>query len=336
MTECWYVSDRMTIHDERWLAALSGLDFTPIVAIIGQQYSSVPEARSAIAHASPEIPVLAGPLTTITRSLIGLPNRIVGLSWGFDLLETPHRSMGWLRMLDHLIVDSSETASIANHFGLDIGQITLLPWGVDLEVFQPEGSAADLSAYGVERERDVVLSLRAHESLYCVGDLIAAWPSVLESKPRAIALIGNSGSLTPAFHQAARDNCALDSIRFVGRLAESELPPLLRASSVYVTTSPVDGTSVTTLQAMACGTPVVATNIEANRSWLRSVSSDLLFEPGNVNELTEAITKAIDLSRSPLRQSMALRSRAEVIGRADWQSNKRLLHGVLRSTPRGH
>lgn len=332
MDHCWYVTDRWTVHDRRWIAGLVNQGFEPHVLSLRKDCLNLEEVRREIRRHDQAWPVLAGPLTTVTSELVTLPNRIIGLSWGFDLIDAPDEAITWLSQLDHLIVDSVVTRSVAITAGLSETRISLIPWGIDLHQFRFEGPRADLGSFGVLPGQPAVLSLRAHEPLYRVDDFISAWPLVLMSYPHAVALIGNAGSITPDLKRAAEARGVSDRIRFIGTIEEPELPDLLRAVSAYVSTSPVDGTSVTMLQAMACGAPVITTDTEGNRDWITPNVSGALMMSGNPEALAAAITQVLNATNSPQQEEERRNASAAVIQRADWYRNIHELGTVLRGT----
>lgn len=325
MDHCWYVTDRWTVHDQRWIAALASQGFEVHDFSLSKDGLTLEEVSREIRRHDQTWPVLAGPLTTVTSELVTLPNRIIGLSWGFDLIDAQDEEVTWLTRLDHLIVDSVVTQSVAVSAGLSETRISLIPWGIDLHQFRLEGPRVDLGDFGVLPGQPAVLSLRAHEPLYRVIDFIEAWPLVLRDHPHAMALIGNEGSLTPDLHRAAEASGVADHIRFIGALDESELPGLLRAVSAYVSTSPIDGTSVTLLQAMACGVPVIATDTPGNRDWITPNVSGSLVKSGDREALATAITRV--LNKEDFGQQ---NGGIAVLKRANWKENVQLLGRIMR------
>ena len=318
---CWYVSSSWGVHDQRWVKALQDQGFRVLIRNTNDDATGPATARQDIEASPPNWPVVAGPLETVTKTLLGIPNRLIGLSWGFDLLA--HKSSdvdhSWLAKLDHLIVDSVQTERIAQEAGLAEQTISVIPWGVDLEAFTTDGTDAP---------SPIVLSLRAHEPLYRVDDLFEAWPNVLDRRPDAMLLIGNSGSLTEKFEETVKRRGLQPSVRFLGRIPESDLPALLRSAKTYVSTSPIDGTSVTMLQAMACGVPVVVTDTENNRSWITHRESGYLFEPGDSNNLAEQLHQSLAAELQDHR-NMANTARSTVVERADWTANTKRLRDIV-------
>ncbi len=332
MDRCWYVTEGSGIHDERWTAALHSQGFDPQIISLKRDRVSVAEVRSRLVQAAQDgdlSPVLAGPLSTVASHLLGIPQRLVGLSWGFDLLD-PHASPMDLSELDHVIVDSPASAKVAESSGVSPGNTSTIYWGTDLDTFTPEGPRIDLSRFRVPAHARVVLSLRAHEDLYRVVDVIDAWLGVLSRHPDAHLLLGNEGGLTPALERHVQELGIGGNVHFIGRIPEADLAPLLRSADLYVSTSPVDGTSVTMLQAMATGCPVLVTDIPGNRNWIQIDSTGYLYASGDALSLSSAIDTALNDAETAKQQMLAATALDSVRDRADWTRNQQLLRAALR------
>jgi glycosyltransferase involved in cell wall biosynthesis len=105
-----------------------------------------------------------------------------------------------------------------------------------------------------------------------------------------------------------------DRITFVGAVDNAELPDLYRTADVYVSASLTDGTSISLLEAMACGVPAIVSDIAGNRPWADEGAVDL-FPVRDVDAL------AAVLARTPRRTAeseAAARVRARVESDADW------------------
>ena len=331
MEPCVYVTSGWGIHDERWTTALRSIGFTPHIVRLGIDVldaSDPGELRSLVAeYAGPNIPVLAGPLDTVTSLLAGLEARVIGLSWGFDL----HRmnDATWLPQLAGVIIDSQATAQLAIQAGVNPEAITFLPWGVDLEVFNATGPTSDMTHWGVPPGARALVSLRAHEPLYRVGDILDAFARITDEFQDAHLVIGNSGSLTNELREQVRSRGIEERTHFIGSLAESELPPLLRAASAYVSASEVDGTSVTLLQAMACHAPVVVSSTPGNRGWVTPGESGYLFTTGDLDDLAAQLRSA--LTSTPEQTApITSTARERVEHEANWQANLPRLAQALR------
>jgi glycosyltransferase involved in cell wall biosynthesis len=177
----------------------------------------------------------------------------------------------------------------------------------------------------------LVLSLRAHEPLYRVADIVRAFAAVRraddahEDFPDPYLIVGNSGSLTAELRQLTIDLGVATRVRFVGSVPEPDLVPLLGRAACYVTAAEVDGTSVTLLQAMACGTPVVASATPGNLGWVDDAVTGFTFPTGDVPALTEVLERVL----ASYPTDVVLRARSLVEERADWHANLGRLAAAL-------
>ncbi|MDO8733423.1 MAG: glycosyltransferase [Actinomycetota bacterium] len=325
--DCVYASASWGLHDLRWTNALRELGHEPAVVVLGRDVE-IGNFRNAVVEASAaELPVLAGPLTTVTRHLNidhDLP-KVVGLSWGFDLheLETT-RDLTWLAELSGLIVDSDPTMKIALQCGVPESHLTFLPWGVDLELFTPTGPLFDLSSLNLQPGTRLLLSLRAHEPLYRVEEIVKAFAQAHDDHPNLVLLIGHTGSLTRDLRSLVTELGLEESVRFIGAIDESQVAELMRVCVGYISAAEVDGTSVTLLQAMACGTAVIASDSPGNLCWI-SPNTGFLFHIGSVTQQAAAISQALtmDVSRRTEAALDLVRSRA------DWHANLGRLETAL-------
>ena len=287
-----YASASAGIHDQRWVEALSACGFqVKVLAASG-------DLRAAVNAFEPlSAPVLAGPLNTVTRLLVGLSRPVIGLSWGYDLQQDHTQAvaledLAWISGLDGLVVDSPATRDLAISLGLAPERILLTPWGVDLDLFTPTGPAVSAVGHGFASGSRVVLSLRTHDTLYRTSDVIEAFARAALVDPALILVMGGDGPLTPDYRARVRELGLESRVRFIGRVNEAELPALLRGADLYVTASETDGTSVTLLQAMACGIPVIASRNAGNVTWIRNGETGQLFDVGDVDGLAYLMVAA--------------------------------------------
>jgi glycosyltransferase involved in cell wall biosynthesis len=336
-----YATADWCIHDDRWVAALVTNGFDPICFSVKAKECVVPVGTTVVDSvqdlrreidaitANESMPILAGPLTTITKHLMGANVRIVGISWGWDLQPEAlgevfdPTSLAWIADLDALIVDSIVTEQIAQNLGLAPDRISNIPWGIDVDLFTPQGSKADLTQWGVGPTDRVVLSLRAHTPIHHVGDIVEAFAISVMQDPKLFLLIGGDGPLRQSLEARVHELGIEHRTTFIGMLPELELPALLRAVDLYVAATAVDGTSVTLLQALACGAPVLVADIPGNLPWIGDEGAET-FKVGAVDALGQAMSTGAHATNAmpPLREQH-LRSHV------NWVVNAQGLAGIL-------
>jgi glycosyltransferase involved in cell wall biosynthesis len=89
--------------------------------------------------------------------------------------------------------------------------------------------------------------------------------------------------------KAVKDNGLDKQINFLGGFDNDKLPELLHAHDIYISATHWDGTSISLLETMACGTFPIVSRIKSNLSWLKEDETCLMFERQDDKELAEKI-----------------------------------------------
>ena len=151
-------------------------------------------------------------------------------------------------------------------------------------------------------EQPYLLALGTAEPGKRVVDAIRAMPAIRASTPGTLlALAGNPGPLSAAFEHEVRRLDLGDCVKFLGYVDDADLGPLLTGAAALVFPSLFEGFGLPPLEAMACGTPVIATSAPAmsevlagaamfvplrNPAAIASAAIRLLSEPGLRSELS--------------------------------------------------
>jgi glycosyltransferase involved in cell wall biosynthesis len=169
-------------------------------------------------------------------------------------------------------------------------------------------------------DKFVLLSTRSWSPLYGVEDLARAFVRAAELRPELRLLMLGGGPLSAKIHAIFQNAGLIDRVHFPGQVNQAELPLYYHAADLYISTSHSDGTSISLLEALASGNPVLLSDIPGNREWVTSPGEvGWLFEDGNANDLEKAILHAVD-NRSEL-DGISGRARRLAEKRGDWDKN---------------
>jgi glycosyltransferase involved in cell wall biosynthesis len=139
---------------------------------------------------------------------------------------------------------------------------------------------------------------------------------------------GAMGTVVQENERLARELGLADHCRFRYGYDVDDLPDMLRSSHIYVTGSRVDGTSVSLLEAMACGLCPVVTDIVANLPWVDHERSGLLYPKDDFRALADQLYRAC--KDAAFRQSAGQHARQAAVERADRVKNLQRLEARLR------
>jgi len=287
-----------------------------------RQLSSVLKAlHPDLVHAGP----LHGPAYLAARTSF---KPLVSMSWGSDLLKDADRSwlMRWrtayiLAKTTLLLGDCEAVAQKAVSFGFRRDNIRVFPWGVDLKHFAPGGSTA-LRRKLKWMKKTVFLSSRTMESLYGVDVIVRAFIEIAAKAPDARLLLFGRGSQEEMLRQEIEAAGIGDRVYFGGFANLDELPEVYNSADVYISASHSDGTSVSLLEALACGKPALVSDIPGNREWIQPGVQGWLFKDANVDDLAARMTF---ICEQGVDAQLALRARALAEARANWNKNFQVL-----------
>ena len=168
-------------------------------------------------------------------------------------------------------------------FGLSAAKIEIVPNGVD-EFFSPGG----------EPQGDYILFVGTLEPRKGLNDLVGAWWSLPEPRPRLV-LCGDRGWRTRISD--------LPGIEWTGFVSRERLRELYRGALMFVYPSRYEGFGIPPLEALACGAPVIATRTGAIPEYAGDAA--LIVEPGHLDALRESMLR---LMRDPaLREDLRRR-----------------------------
>jgi glycosyltransferase involved in cell wall biosynthesis len=349
-----YFSRDYTTHDRRFLSALANtahqvyylrlerrgrqLEDRPLPPQIEQvQWAGghaparfqdglrlLPGLKRVIGAIKPDL-IQAGPLQTAAflAALTGF-RPLVSTSWGYDLLVDADRSPFWrwatrytLRHSTVMIGDCKTIHRKAVALGMPEDSIVTFPWGVDLNHFTPSAT------FNLQPSTFTLLSTRGWEPIYGVEVLARAFVQVARDRPELRLLMLGNGSQAGLLRRIFLEGGALDRVDFLGQVGQAALPAFYRAADLYVSASHSDGSSISLLEALACGRPAVVSDIPGNREWIEPGVTGWLFPDGNAGALAETIGQAIEECQRLPEMGRAARRLAEQ--RANWEINFREL-----------
>jgi glycosyltransferase involved in cell wall biosynthesis len=219
-------------------------------------------------------------------------------SWGSDLLVSAKRSSNqrqlarWvLHRADYVTCVSELLAQAALELGADPQRVEVAFWGVDTEIFHPAPpSAPDVGA-------PLVLSIRAMRPIYDPLVIARAIPKVLARIPEATFAIRTysvDDSLLTEFRTLVEEAGASSSVEYIGDLpGDQAIAELYRRAAVVVSVPLSDGTPQSVLEAMACGSVPVVSDLPSLRLWVQHEREALLAPVGDADAVADAIGRLL-------------------------------------------
>lgn len=286
--------------------------------------------RRVIQQMKPDL-IHAGPIQTCALIAILTGFRpILTMSWGFDLIQDVHKSC-WMERITRYVLrnstfftsDAMVTRDKAVAYGMNPDHTIVFPWGVDLQHFEPRDWSSPSEDGLVADNSFTILCNRAWEPRYGVDVLARAFVRAAGSRPELSLMLLGSGSQGARIRQILLNGNVLERVIFGGQISQSDLPRWYHRADVYISPSHVDGSSVSLMEAMACGLPCLLSDIPANKEWVTEGVNGWLFPDGETDVLAAKILQAYDQRKSLPKIGRAARIVAEE--RADWTKNSEKL-----------
>ncbi len=267
----------------------------------------------------------AGPIQSVGLvSVLSGFHPLVSMSWGFDLMLHAGQNAysKWvthnvLSKSDWLFADCQAVLDKAHLFGYDLSRSSHFPWGVDLDHFTPEGdNVRDKLGWS---DKTILFCNRSWEPQYGVDIVARAFvkASALNSNLRLLLL--GSGTQKAKIEKILADGGVMDRVIFPGQVPNTELPVYYRAADLYISASHTDGSSVSLMEALACGTPAAVSDIPSNLEWITS-EEGWIFRDCSVEELSQMMLKPDEEKVNLAVMRIKARRKAELD--ADWKINQ--------------
>jgi glycosyltransferase involved in cell wall biosynthesis len=171
---------------------------------------------------------------------------------------------------------------------------SVVPNIVDLELFRP---ANDGARAGDPQAPELVVA-RNLEPIYDVATALRAWARIRARSPRARLSVAGAGPERGRLEALAAELGLEGAVTFTGQVANHEVAGLYRRASVVLNPSRVDNMPISILEALACGVPVVSTNVGGVPDLVADGRTALLVPPGDPEAMAEA---ALSLLEQPAR-----------------------------------
>jgi glycosyltransferase involved in cell wall biosynthesis len=246
-------------------------------------------------------------------------------AWGSDVLDFPrfYLKRKWLGSVlskaDGLTAAGRFLAEATERLFTDGKKVSLTPFGVNLEVFQPETRK--------EGKTIVIGATKSLESVYGLEYLIRAFAK-LQNPGLRLLLVGD-GSLRPKLERLAAELKIADRLEFAGRAAPNEIPAYLRRMDILVNPSLRESFGVSVLEAQACEIPVIASNTGGLPEVMQDGLTGFLVPLEDVNALAEKI--GLLVSDDNLRKRMGKAGRKFVKKKYDWNENAKIMERLYDS-----
>lgn len=200
--------------------------------------------------------------------------------------------------------------------GFPAERVRTLPAGVDLAQYRPGLHSPLPSRHGVRGR--VVLHVGPQESGRGIETLLRAFADTVGRREDWSLLLAGDGALRSSLRVLTNRLGVASQVHWIGRPREEELPGLLGASTLYVAPCLDDKTTGRMVaRALACGVPVIASDVPRQAVLVDDDETGLLVPPGDLGAWRAALQAAASAPRR--RERWATQARELARERYDWR-----------------
>lgn len=226
-----------------------------------------------------------------------------------QLLQAAERAAGLLAVSSSLKADMVA-------LGMDADKIRVHYTGLDQSRFMPRDRAVEKAR--LEVTGPLILSVGALIPRKGQDLLIAALPAL----PDATLMLAGQGESESDLRSLAEKLGVKDRVRFLGNVPHDDLPALFAAADVMALVSASEGLANAWVEALACGTPIIASDVGGIRELVKTTDAGRI-----VVRTPEAIAAAAQdiLANPPAREAVAAN-----VSAFSWDENARQLAAFFR------
>jgi teichuronic acid biosynthesis glycosyltransferase TuaC len=232
---------------------------------------------------------------------------VIATARGTDVNVFPNFAVprAWIRWVARhaaaLATVSSALRDVLIDLGVPAERVTVLRNGVDLTLFAPRDREALRQRLGLTRRTLIsvghLLEDKGHQFVI----------EALQSLPEVQLLIAGDGPEKARFSELARACGVADRVTWLGTRSQAELAEFYCAADVTVLATRREGMANVLIESLACGTPVIATDVGGNAEVISSRDAGLLMRERSAAAIVEAY-RALErdpLDRGKVRQHAA-------------------------------
>lgn len=287
-----YYSNSCGLHDLKFIRVLSKLSRD--VLVVSRSGNSIPEELAGKVHflslSTPDSKVLssreairklkaiiknhlpklsvAGPLwpCAYEAAMADAP-KLIATSWAYDILIDARRSpkirqaiARALSAAQMALFDSPWVCEEARKIhSFPKSKAKIFPWGVDTKRFRPKPKDRTTASQTFE-----ILHTRTLDKIYRPEVLLRAFHLAVQKKPHFRLKIIGAGPLLSKIQKLSKSLGLEKNVEWIPPVRNHQLPEILKKVSLYTTAACSDGGSISLLEAMATGLPVVVPDLPSN------------------------------------------------------------------------
>ncbi|GAB6059640.1 glycosyltransferase [Desulfonatronum parangueonense] len=236
---------------------------------------------------------------TLIKKFVHRP--VIISSRGNDLHKLPENV--FLRLMiksallnaDSVITVSKSLAQKAIQLGTDSNKIFVMPKGVDTHVFRPIPRQKAREELGLPLEKQIVLSvgwLIPRKNPFSFVEVLKRYDKA--KRERLLFVWVGEGPMQSKLESELRANGLERNVLLAGRRPPEDIALWMNSADIFMLVSFSEGMPNVLYEALACGIPVIASNVDGASEILKDMQNGVLVDPNNYNQIYSRMQKLLE------------------------------------------
>lgn len=194
----------------------------------------------------------------------------------------------------HLICVSNFLKRKVISLGIDDAKVTVSPNGVKSSLFYPIDSSVARKQLNLPMDKKLLVNVASLTAIKGTKYLIGAFAELIKRRDDILLFIIGEGPLRVELENQVRFLNLDGHVRFLGFIPNEELVFWFNAADLFVLPSLGEGFGNVLIEAMSCGTPIVASNVGGIPEIINTNKLGILVSPANIEKLSNGILQALN------------------------------------------
>jgi len=228
-----------------------------------------------------------------------------------------------------IVATEKEKQALIDFYGALPEKVGVVPCGVNMEIFQLVDKTVARQKLGFTGEK-IVLFVGRIDPLKGIDKLIRSMPLIKNLDKVKLVVVGGDENSRPELEKLKRLACELNienSIDFRGLVKQEQLPYFYSAADVCVVPSYYESFGLVPLESLACGTPVVATNVGDLKNIIRRGDTGYILKDNSPEELARGISSLLSSTSKDIESVLSIRAS---VCRWDWTNIAKSIAGEMK------
>ena len=224
-----------------------------------------------------------------------------------------------LKRCSYMTANNQHQSTELKSFFHDSNKVSFTPNGIDIIKFKKNDSKKSKSLTKLPDNKFVVLFIGWLIKRKGIDYLMPAINKIVKKNKKFFFVIIGDGEMKDFVTKYLERNNLLNNVKLLDKVEPNKMPYFINSSEVFILPSLAEGRPSVILEAMACGVPVIATNIGGNNELIKDGENGILISPKSVKSISNGLMSLYN--NKTLYNKIKRNSRKAIIdAKVSWES----------------